>query len=177
MSFIVEKEWTTKAGLRAVCLIILRGERKRHRCGYVAVTDDHPAFGKGYSEQLDEISQETANLAEIGQKGPMLAFTAMCGSDDEHNAIRRSLDVIIDCHGGLTYSSTSKGGDYPVKSSNLWWFGFDCAHAWDNDIEPDPNWPRIYSDGEVRSLEFVQEQCESIAAQLMTLKGQSNETH
>ena len=35
----------------------------------------------------------------------------------------------VECHGGLTYSG---GRNYPVLNDDgLWWFGFDCDHAWD----------------------------------------------
>ena len=36
----------------------------------------------------------------------------------------------LECHGGLTYSTQDEDNDYPVPS-DLWWFGFDFAHAWD----------------------------------------------
>ena len=39
------------------------------------------------------------------------------------------------CHGGLTYSGGGENSSYPI-SSDLWWFGFDCAHCGD---EPDWN--------------------------------------
>jgi hypothetical protein len=37
-----EKEWTTRAGLKAVVIALDMG----HRCGYVCVTKDHPWYGK-----------------------------------------------------------------------------------------------------------------------------------
>ena len=38
----VEKEWTTRAGLKAVVIATDMG----HRCGYVGVPAEHPWFGK-----------------------------------------------------------------------------------------------------------------------------------
>lgn len=123
--FIVEKDWITGAGLRAVCIIGLDGERKRHRCGYVAVPADHPAYNKGYD------------------------------------------DVAADVHGGLTYAG---GNDkYPVEDPGLWWLGFDCAHYGDVEIEPDPRF-HFGREGIVRSLEYVQAECESLAAQLKAME-------
>lgn len=44
----VEKDWTTKAGLRAVVVIHPAG----HRCGYVGVPQGNPSHGKSY-ENID----------------------------------------------------------------------------------------------------------------------------
>ena len=41
-----EKEWTTRAGLKAVVIAHDMG----HRCGYVGVPEDHPWHGKGYDD-------------------------------------------------------------------------------------------------------------------------------
>lgn len=38
----------------------------------------------------------------------------------------------IDCHGGLTYSTSNVGSSYPIKEENeLWWFGWDYGHYMD----------------------------------------------
>jgi hypothetical protein len=40
-------------------------------------------------------------------------------------------DVDVDIHGGLTFSE--KGDDATIwKNSEIWWFGFDTCHAWDD---------------------------------------------
>ena len=41
-----EKEWTTRAGLKAVVIAQDMG----HRCGYVSVPKEHPWYGKDYNE-------------------------------------------------------------------------------------------------------------------------------
>jgi hypothetical protein len=162
MSYIVEKDWTTQAGLRAVVVV------HRHRCGYVEVLANHPGFGKTYDEQLDCITQEQAASVCIGQKSSILLLTASCSADNE-NAIRRSLDIIIDVHGGLTYAGAGIDSDYPVPSKG-WWFGFDCAHYGDAPVEDPEGWYR--GKGIIRSLEFCEAQCESMAEQLMALVSQ-----
>lgn len=121
---IIERKWTTKAGLRAVCLIVLFSGRKNHRCGYVEVPKGHPYFGAEYDA------------------------------------------VSVDVHGGLTYSSAAFGADKDdPRDGDGWWFGFDCAHAGDGNIEDDPRWPRP-DRGPARSQEYVEQECESLAAQL-----------
>jgi hypothetical protein len=146
MDYQVEKDWITAAGLRAVVII------SRHRCGYVGVAEDSCLFGKSYFKQIDEITTEQANSQELGKKSPILLFTATADGDSE-NSIRRSLDIICDVHGGLTYSSSNApDADYPVKSS-LHWFGFDCGHY--GDTEPGG-----------QALEYCIAECESLATQL-----------
>ena len=46
MNYVVEKDWTTEAGLRAVVIAMPMG----HRCGYVAVPKDNPFYGFGYDD-------------------------------------------------------------------------------------------------------------------------------
>lgn len=156
MTYKIERDWITQAGLRAVVLIST-DRTENHRCGYVAVDETHPAFNKGYSEQLDFIPQEAANNSVIGNKSPILALTATCESDDPYNSVRRSLDIIIDVHGGLTYSSKEPGAEYPVPSEGLWWFGYDCGHYNDNACIGG------------QSLEYCVQQCELMARQLVEL--------
>jgi hypothetical protein len=49
-------------------------------------------------------------------------------------------DVDVDVHGGLTFASGCSHGPEdqsichipaPGESDNVWWFGFDCGHAYD----------------------------------------------
>lgn len=161
MSFEIEKDWTTGAGLRAVCLIVLFGGRKNHRCGYVGVPRDHPLYGVGYSQQAECLTSDDAASATVGKKSPLLALTAGVGSDGE-GLVRRSPDVVFDCHGGLTFSG---GGDYPV-TSDLWWFGFDCCHAGDGEIEASHTSYLSYERDDARTLDYVRAECEALAAQL-----------
>ena len=164
MSYLVEKDWTTAAGLRAVIIICKSAERMTHRCGYVGVPSEHKFYGKDYGEPLDCITQFKADHATLGNKSPILMLTATVGGETE-NSIRRALDIVVEVHGGLTYS----GGNntYPVQA-NLWWFGFDCHHYGDADIEPDPRWS-AFRNGEVRSLEYTAAECERLAEQLEAL--------
>lgn len=162
MAHDVEKDWVTKAGLRAVIIICKSGERKTHRCGYVAVPVGHPLHSVGYSEQADCITEDMTQVP-LGKKSAILALTCTVGSDGD-DKVRRSPDVAFDVHGGLTYAGGGKG--YPADGDG-WWFGFDCAHCDDGDIEPDSNrsWAR---EGVARSLEYVEAECESLAEQIIT---------
>ena len=46
MTYKVEKDWITSAGLRAVVIMTELG----HRCGYVGVPSEHKLFGVDYDE-------------------------------------------------------------------------------------------------------------------------------
>ena len=164
MAFEIERDWTTQAGLRAVVVINKSGERRTHRCGYVGIPKTHPLFGVSYHAQADCLSAEMVENQTVGKKSPILALTAMCGADTE-NSIRRSPDVAFDVHGGLTYSGES--GEYPAKAEDLWWYGFDCRHYGDGEIEPDPYY--AFHEGPVRDLDYVSAECESLAQQLAAL--------
>lgn len=94
--------------------------------------------------------------------------------------IERQLDY-GDCHGGLTYSSQDENSEYPVES-DLWWFGFDCAHYGDGKdldlaYELFPEFRQSISAIKqcesmfptyepVRDLEYVKDNCKSLADQL-----------
>ena len=76
-------------------------------CGYVGLRPDHPWYGVRYS-----------------------GCPISCGQEYCAHSPERRMDV----HGGLTYSEECQGhichqGDGPGEI--LWWFGFDCGHAWD----------------------------------------------
>ena len=130
MSFRIESDWTTKAGLRAVVGVVCFDGVDSHRCGYVAVEKTHPLYGEPYDQHYD-----------------------------------------LKVHGGLTYA---RGGDsYPVVcGEGVWWFGFDAAHFGDGSMNPRM---REYRDGmaPVRSLSYMMDECESLAAQIEAYKAPS----
>ena len=63
-------------------------------------------------------------------------------------------------HGGLTYAK-----DCLLNSDikGYWWLGFDCAHFGDYS----PELP--FSHGEYRNIEYVKEECKSLADQLIEI--------
>jgi hypothetical protein len=69
-------------------------------------------------------------------------------------------DMDISCHGGLTYSR-----DYLQfqPESDIWWIGFDTAHA--NDLY---SFKYSYDDNAVyRDMEYVKNECKKIINQLV----------
>jgi hypothetical protein len=120
---------------------------KRHArygnwCGYVGVDQSHPWHGKSYNDLPDY--------------GPEI-------------------------HGGLTFSEGCQEGPpeetichvpEPGAPDNLWWFGFDCHHAWDmapgmRALVRKLGKPELLDmDETYRPLSYVKEQCAQLAKQL-----------
>jgi hypothetical protein len=165
MSYDIEKDWTTKAGLRAVVIMTDLG----HRCGYVGIPKEHPLYGVSYNEQtpvLQPLNDETV----IGKRGSISVLMAAVHGMENTN----SPGMVFDVHGSLTFSGTGKG-EYPVKS-DLWWFGYDCGHAGDAPA-PGSRMAQFRSgmDEVHRTLEYCIGECESLALQLAGVKADVGE--
>lgn len=159
----IESDWITKAGYRAVVLIVILNGLKSHRCGYVGLPKSHPLYGVDYGSSADCLTQEMADSATLGSKSPILAITCTVGGDKKETLIRRSPNVVFDVHGGLTYSAEHK--TYPASSDGLWWFGFDAAHSGDGYIDKIHGFKSRITD-EPRSLEYMMAECERLAQQI-----------
>lgn len=113
-------------------------------CGYVGIAPDHPLHGKGYDDADD---------AGVNVHGG-LSFAAACREGAEDRGI---------CH-----------LPEPGEPDAVWWFGFDCAHAFDMS-------PNIFRRGSypssLRSTEtyrdraYVENECRSLARQLKEMAG------
>ena len=81
---------------------------------------------------------------------------------NHHDPLFASISV----HGGLSFSGDFILNNLPEK---VWWLGFDCLHAGDGIIEPQPEFS-FFNAGIPRSLSFVEAECNSLALQLQALK-------
>lgn len=91
------------------------------------------------------------------------------------------LGTYFDVHGGLTYSGGGECSKYPIES-DLWWFGFDCAHYMDGkdlqlayerfpqhraDIERCMRVDKMFqTEGALRTEKYVAEECKRLSEQL-----------
>ena len=99
---------------------------------------------------------------------------------DEDERIR--IEAYFQCHGGITYAGGGEHSDYPIES-DLWWFGFDCAHYGDADdldraIDLFPSRKDMYllkkrvtsrypiDEAVIRTEEYVTDECKKLAEQL-----------
>lgn len=122
-------------------------------CGYVGVPPEHSWHGIGYS---DHLPVECAKNA-----------------DPDDYCFSHSPEASMQVHGGLTYSDACQPSDdesrgichvpEPGRPDDVWWFGFDCAHAWDiaprydHSFEPDSFY---------RSVSYVEREIADLARQL-----------
>lgn len=116
---------------------------------------------------------------------PMGHRCGYVGIDSSHPLYKKDYNIIdIDCHGGITYSGDCLpqiGLKITYNMEDIWWIGFDCAHADDaNDYDAAL---KIFKDketienlefmkevdkklGKVRTQEYVKQECRNIVDQL-----------
>ena len=135
--------WTSKVGL--TCHAV-RETPLAHWRGYAVVPKGHIFYGKDYSDCI--------------KPNP-------CQSDEPYNYCEHTAEYMLSVHGGITFAnhpgpSWAPNVDLdPSVLTSEWWLGFDCAHAGDD-------YPSSYfHDGVYRDLNYVIEQCEHLAEQLV----------
>lgn len=137
--------------------IALRVPWSGHWCGYVGVGPDHPWHGKDYSQAVGE------HTDDCDVANGWCYSHSPCG--------------LTNVHGGLTFAGAcqpynEKHSEHrvchtpePGEPDEVWWFGFDCAHAWDRT-------PYDYASGSsmrggyYKDLDFVRGECARLADQL-----------
>lgn len=143
-----------------LCLIIRGPSRQLN--GYVGIPPTHPLHGKPYSYQLPKSIAEPMLQRPIGNASPIDVFLASGGDEYAHR-----LSFALNVHGGLTFAGEWEEV-FPEK--DLWWFGFDCAHA--DDLCPG----NPYSAGVYRDFPYVKNEVQKLAGQLYTLENQLRST-
>ena len=128
------------------CLIVRN--RIGALCGYVGVGHGHPWHG-----------------AEYGYGHSVGPKEADCESYCGHFPA-----ALVDVHGGLTYSDRCQPSDNPAEGichvpepgrpEDVWWFGFDCAHA--GDLVPGMH----YGGGLYWTVDMVTDEVRTLARQL-----------
>lgn len=143
MSYTVEKDYQY-SGCRCVVIMTSMG----HRCGYIGINKSHPLYGAHYSKKSEILQSrlEWLKNQEIGKRGIIPTF---CWDGKSV-----SPEILFEVHGGITFSNGGEKSEYPVES-NLWWFGFDCAHLDDNPVRC--------------NTAYCVEECNSLAKQLTEL--------
>lgn len=158
----VRAEWW-RDGLHCLAL---RHPRLGTLCGYVGVPQSHPLYGLGYDHRL-AIDDALHNLADpdISSRHVGVVDMFLEAARDPDGTVRLSL--AFSAHGGLTFA-----GDIPEGRHDLWYFGFDCAHAGDKSPGLITLYRRhsISTDGffdcEYRSLRYVRCGVSDLADQL-----------
>lgn len=157
------------------CLIVRN--RSGALCGYVGVPPQHPLHGLEYSKPtpLLKLPEDTT----IGKRGVIPVMLGMLSGTTDN----LSPDVYFDVHGGITFSGACQEGGHichipePGEPDNVWWFGFDCAHA--NDLCPEmvafrtkhmPEHLKTFESDVYRDVSYVKGEIASLAQQLKALE-------
>lgn len=186
-------EWVDEA-TRLPCLV-LRREGLGHLCGYVGVPPDHPAHGLNYDgitqaetdekrRRWDEMMERQRDLREKGLDFEEAMKAAMHGGTpfDPKPVGAGELVAELRAHGGLTFAGPRQGYKAldgvgfvreDLADTDWWFFGFDCAHAFDATGFAAPMAFLLASlqVGEYRDVTYVMDECSDLAAQLALIDG------
>lgn len=148
-------------------------------------TVDKSEWGPGaWADEPDKMqfADQATGLPCLIVRGPVGALCGYVGVPPSHPLHGKNYDdVPIDAHGGLTFAGGCQSTDDPAhgichvpdegETDDVWWFGFDCAHAGDC-------WPGYAArldllgisigraDGEYRSVAYVKREIRALAKQL-----------
>lgn len=107
-------------------------------CGYVGVPNTHGLYGKDYSHEAVAVSAHGG-----------ITFGGRCCTDGD--------EAEVICHVPA-----------PGESDDIWWFGFDCAHA--GDLSPKMRvYDVVFLADTYRDIAYVRAEIASLAAQLLAL--------
>jgi hypothetical protein len=161
---------------------------------------NHEEWGEGpWNNEPDDGQwvDPTTDLDCMIHRGPMGALCGYVGVGRDHPMYgKQYMDIDVEVHGGLTYSNSCQEGSIichvpePGREHDIWWLGFDCAHAFDyapgykaqlrERAKDHPSLARAFLEGEstwmrevYRDWEYVKDECAELALQLVQLKGTS----
>lgn len=150
-----------------LCRTCLENDRERLNWG------DGP-----WKNEPNRAEWEHAGLPCIAHRGGAGAWCGYVGVPPGHPFHGKGYEEIesqIGAHGGLTYAEKCAGHichvAKPGEPDDVWWFGFDCAHA--GDLMPSPCRRDLFSHYEEHywTLAEVQEETNRLAEQLVAIMG------
>lgn len=147
-------------------------------------TVQEPALDKSewpdgpWMTEPDRVQWTHAGYACLIVRSRMGQLCGYVGVPAEHPDFGQSYDSVdkeIDVHGGLTYANECAGAICHVPEPGLpdqvWWFGFDCAHAYDLvprfvALEALHSLPNFTREDTYRDMSYVTRETERLAEQL-----------
>lgn len=145
-------------------------------------------WGDGpWQDEPDRVAwRHGTGLPCLVKRGPSGALCGYVAVPPGHPAHESDYDVVnVRVHGGLTYAASCDGDEdtgichvpEPGEPDNVWWLGFDCAHAFDLcpatvGFMRSKGEAWLLIGGEVyRDLAYVRTEVEALAGQLAALGG------
>ena len=153
--------------------LICKHDRWGYLCGYVGVPCEHPLYEKRFDQCLQGCPPEPLSWRKIyADANAIPGFPRLevpegnpaadrewdhwpCGWGAERHP---TPDNQLQAHGGVDYSGREIEGMRP----DLYYFGFQCGHAWDTW----PGDPNPYPDAVYRDEAYVEAQVRSLYDQL-----------
>ena len=136
-----------------------------------------------WDNEPDRVEWRYLGMPCLIVRGPSSALCGYVGVSPGHPWHGMGYDDIdVSVHGGLTYSNKCQADGHichvakPGEPDNVWWIGFDCAHAWDLKPNYGATVKRLgavffpMTDEVYRDLGYVRAQVESLARQVAESK-------
>ena len=143
MEHLIEDSWITKEGYQAVVTLV--SHTMPHRCGYVAVPEEHALYGKDYSDMYDIIVHGglTYSKTERDDTYPMILAQKVTwfGFDAVHSG------DACDWEAGMKLVASQEDQNFRDKIRKI----IDDEHSRHDTI---------------RTLEYMKEQCNELSTQL-----------
>lgn len=135
-------------------------------------------YGPGpWSTEPNRIEFESHGFPCLIRRNPLGAlcgYVAVPRGHPCHGQSYNKLPRNLEAHGGITYAEACNGEichvPKPGEPDDVWWIGFDCAHAWDLVPWIESQTPGLCRNSEYRDIHYVRRECEELAAQLEQLK-------
>jgi hypothetical protein len=125
------EQWTTEVGLPG----LLVRNRMGALCGYAAVNPGHPFHGIDYAACGRRHGPRCQRSPRSEYPVPISDEWWERVKDDTH--CEHTPEAVLEVHGGITYADAcAEDGPIchvpaPGEPDDVWWFGFDCGHAFD----------------------------------------------
>jgi hypothetical protein len=123
-----------------------------------------------WDDEPDRVEFEHAGLPCLLNRGGDGAWCGYAAVPPGHPLHGQGYDVpAVEVHGGLTYANECAGAichvPKPGEPDDVWWFGFDCAHAWD--LTPETvRYGGCLPDAVYRTMAYARRATERLAEQL-----------
>lgn len=161
--WMIEPHWLQFEEHGLACMV-LRNSAVFHLNGYVAVPEGHPLYGIPYQQPAPILQARLDKLRSIPLDQidlTMPRIIALLGWKE----ITPTPDIVLSCHGGITYADTSDDSLLEVPKTQ-WVFGFDCEHLHDYAPALAPLTSGFDRDAVYRDIDYVMSECKYLAQQL-----------
>lgn len=139
---------------------------------------DKSKWGEGpWQSEPDRIEWEFKGYPCLMTRTPMGNWCGYVAVPPGHPFFEKGGDSLnLEVHGGITYADHCRGHichvPKPGQSDNVWWLGFDCAHAFDGlpgMVAYLKNKDNFFSRG-YKDVAYVRGEVERLAAQIAKRK-------